>query len=70
METKNATYKVRANRSERTLTIREYVNGKLSLKFRSIRLPKDEFNYYANYATENEIRNFLKSDDYYIVKSY
>lgn len=70
METKNVNYKVRANRRERTLTIREYVNGKLSLKFRSIRLPKNEFNYYDNCATENDIRNFLKSSDYYIVKSY
>lgn len=70
MRTQNTSYTVRANHRQRTLTIREFVNGKLSLKIRTIRLSKDEFEYYSNFATENDIRNFLKSSDYYIVKSY
>jgi len=61
-------YTVKANNSKRTLTIREFINGKLVSKYRSIRLDKDEFHYYSNFATQRDIRQFLHSSDYYRIK--
>jgi len=61
--------KVTANESSRTFTIRTYVDGKLSNKYRTIKLSKEEFQSEIN-NTENDWKEFLKSSDYYIVKSY
>lgn len=52
------------NRSKKTYTIRKYINGKLIVKYRSIPQGKE----YSENWTENDIRNFLKTDEYYIVK--
>ena len=61
-------YTITANHSKRTLTIRVYHNGKLSSKYRTLKLSKEDFHYYSNFATQGDIRQFLKSDEYYIVK--
>jgi hypothetical protein len=61
--------KVTANESSRTFTIRTYVDGKLSNKYRTIKLSKEEFQSEIN-NTENDWKEFLKSSDYYLVKSY
>lgn len=59
---------IRTNKRERTITIKcTYENGDV-VKYKSTPLPKEEWQYYANHATENDIKNFLKSDDYYILK--
>lgn len=57
------------NKSKRTFTIRKYdENGKLIAKYRSYPQDNENFNYYSNYATENDKKQFLKSNDYYVVR--
>lgn len=69
MATTNQTIKVTSNESARTFTIRTFVNGKLSNKYRTIQFSKEEFQV-ESYNTENDWKQFLKSSDYYLVKSY
>lgn len=53
------------NRSRKTYTIRRYdANGNLIGKYRSY----PQGCYYSEFWTENDIRNFLKTNDYYVVK--
>lgn len=66
MTTLNQTIKVTANKSQRTFTIRTYVDGKLSSKYRTIKLSKEEFQN-AEYNTDNDWKQFLKTDEYYKV---
>lgn len=66
---KSERYTIKANRSRRTVTIRHYIDGKLFSKYRSYRLSNEDWNYYGEgYATERDIKQFLKSDDYYRIK--
>ena len=68
-KTKEYSYKVSSNKSARTLTIRKYYGGELVAKYRTNPLPKDEFHYYSEFATQNDIQHFLKnSGDYYEVR--
>lgn len=67
MKNLNQTIKVAANRSAKTFTIRTYFNGKLTAKYRTIKLSKDEFEN-LEYNTEGDWKEFLKSDSYYVVK--
>ena len=67
MKTLNQTIKVVANNAKRTFTIRTYVNGKLSAKYRTIEFSKEEFSE-NEYNTEKDWLQFLKSDNYYPVK--
>ncbi|WP_122333109.1 hypothetical protein [Parabacteroides sp. AF48-14] len=53
---------VKANHSKRTFTIR--VEGS---KYRTVQLSKEEFNS-CLHNTANDWADFLKSDDYYLVK--
>lgn len=53
---------VKANNSKRTYTIRTDYS-----KYRTNPMNKEEFNN-AYYWTANDWRNFLKTDDYYLVK--
>jgi hypothetical protein len=55
------------NYSKKTFTLRKYYNEKLGAKYRTIRLHEDEFNSCLN-NTNNDWLNFLKSDDYFVVK--
>ena len=57
------------NYTSRTFTIRICINGKLYFKYRTIQMSKKEFESELN-NTENDWSNFLKSNDYYLVKSY
>ena len=57
------------NHKNRTFTIITLVNGKLNNKYRTIKLSKPEFENELN-NTENDWSHFLKSNDYYLVKSY
>ena len=67
MKKKNKeTIKVTANQSKRTFTIRKYVNGVLFVKYRTIQLSQQEFDR-EKQNTENDWKQFLKSDDYYKV---
>ena len=63
------TIKVTANKSAKTFTIRTYVDGKLNNKYRTTPMTKEEFQSESN-NTENDWKQFLKSSDYYLVKSY
>lgn len=58
----------RSNKRKRTITIEvHYMNGDV-VRYRSTPLSRDDFNYYTNHATENDIKNFLKTDDYYEIR--
>jgi hypothetical protein len=57
----------KANQSARTFTIRKYANGKLISKYRTIPMSIEEFESCEN-NTENDWKQFLKSNDYYQVK--
>jgi len=54
--------KTTSNKSARTYTIR--VNGN---KYRTLQMSKQEFNS-AYYWSENDWKQFLKTDEYYTVK--
>ena len=43
MKNQIETIKVRANQNDLTFTIRKYINRKLSVKYRTIKMTKDEF---------------------------
>ena len=57
-----------SNKRERTITISSYTDGKLTSKYRNYRLTKEDFRYYTSTPTQHDIYDFLKSDDYYILK--
>lgn len=59
---------ISSNKRERTITIQKTYDDGEKVVYKSVRLAKDEFHYYRHYATENDIRQFLKTDDYYIKK--
>ena len=61
------TLKVKANQSKRTFTIRKYIDGEFFVKYRTIQMSQDEFDS-NEMNTENDWKQFLKSDDYYEVK--
>lgn len=54
--------KVTPNKSQRTYTIR-----KEGVKFRTLQMSKEEFDS-ADYWTGQDWSNFLKTNEYYIVK--
>ena len=57
------------NHKNRTFIIRTFVNGKLNNKYRTIKTRKPELESELN-NTENDWIQFLKSNDYFLVKSY
>lgn len=62
------TIQATANHGNRTFTIRTFYNGKLSSKYRTIRMDREEFDS-CLYNTENDWSHFLsKSQDYSEVK--
>lgn len=65
MTTSKETIKVRANQSKRTFTIRTYLNGKFFAKYRTIEMSQGEFDS-EEMNTENDWKQFLKSNDYYV----
>jgi hypothetical protein len=58
----NQEIKISPNKSNRTYTIR--TNGS---KYRTTKMSKEEFKSNSN-NTGNDWKNFLSSDDYYLVK--
>jgi len=66
MKTSNETIKVSANQSKRTFTIRKYIDGKLFAKYRTDKMSQGRFDN-EEMNTDNDWKQFLKSDDYYTV---
>jgi len=66
MRNSNETIKVTANRSKRTFTIRKFDNGVLYAKYRTYPMSQEEFDM-EEFNTDNDWRQFLKTDDYYVV---
>jgi hypothetical protein len=58
----NQEIKISSNKSNRTYTIK--TNGSV---YRTIKMSKEEFKSNSN-NTGNDWKNFLSSDDYYLVK--
>lgn len=67
MTVSNQTIETTANKSARTFTLRTFINGVLSSKYRTLKMSKEEFNS-ANYWTQNDWKNFLKTDEYFLIK--
>lgn len=65
MIVKNQTIIATSNKSNRTFTLRTYINDKLSSKYRTIKMSKEEFESNEN-NTNNDWTQFLKSNDYYL----
>ena len=63
------TIKATPNYKNRTFTVRTFTKGKLNFKYRTIQMSKKEFEAELN-NTQNDWSHFLKSNDYYLVKSY
>ena len=57
------------NYKNRTFTIRTFIKGKLNNKYRTIQMSKKEFEAELN-NTQNDWSHFLKSNYYYLLKSY
>ena len=57
------------NNKNRTFTIRTFVNGKINFKYRTIQMSKEDFEAELN-NTQNDWIHFLKSNNYFLVKSY
>lgn len=57
-------YKITLNRQKRTYTIRRYENGKCIAKYRSYPQGAE----FSEDWTENDIKAFLRSGDYYVMK--
>ena len=55
--------KATANKSKRTFTLRDGNN-----KYRTQKMSKQEFESAYYYWTSNDLKKFLKTDEYYIVK--
>lgn len=67
MTTANETLKIVSNQSKRTFTIREYIDGKLFAKYRTIPTCKEEFES-NEMMTERDWKHFLRNtDEYYKV---
>jgi len=56
----------KANKVNRTFTIRKFVDGELFAKYRTIPMNREEFES-NEFNTENDWSQFLKTDDYYRV---
>jgi hypothetical protein len=67
MRTQNETIKVTPNYSKRTFTIRKYIDGKPFAKYRTNVMSQEEFDR-EEMNTENDWKQFLKSNDYYPVR--
>ena len=61
---KDRRYRIKLNHHDKTYTIRVYENGKVIAKYRSYPQGKE----FSENWTENDIRQFLHSNDYYEVK--
>lgn len=61
--------KVWSNKRNRTFTIRTYYkDGKFCNKYRTIPQSKEDFRYYNGFASLNDWKSFLKTDEYYLVR--
>lgn len=63
----NRKLKVSSNKSKRTFTLRFTYEDGSKVKYRTIPFSKEEF-VSAEYWTENDWKQFLKTDEYYEVK--
>lgn len=68
MEIQGMYYTIKGDKRKRTLTIRSFIEGKLQAKYRTIPQTPHDFDYYTSTATQNDIRQLLKTNDYYVVR--
>ena len=60
-------FKLSFNESRKTVTIRKYDGSKLLIKFRTYPMDKEDWNS-SQYWTYQDWNQFLKTDEYYVVK--
>lgn len=61
--------KASPNFSKRTFTLRVYWDKKLSSKYRTVKMSKEDFENELN-NTNNDWDYFMRSNNYYLVKNY
>ena len=61
--------KVTSNKAKRTFTIRTVDNNRNTISiYRSYPQTKHDFEYYDGFASAGDWGNFLKSNDYYLIR--
>ena len=65
---KDEYFKLSFNQSRRTVTIRKFEGSELRIKMRTYPMERQEFNRAMDFWTYVDWCNFLKTDEYYIVK--
>ena len=68
MEIKGLYYTIKGNARLRTLTIRAFDGGKLHAKYRTMPQTPADYNYYSEHATQSDIKQLLKTNDYYVIR--
>lgn len=68
MEIQGIYYTIKGDKRKRTLTIRSFIEGKLQRKYRTMPQSPQDFDYYTTTATQNDIRNLLKNNHYYVIR--
>lgn len=68
MEIQGLYYTIKGNARLRTLTIRAFDGGKLHAKYRTIPQTPADYNYYTEHATQGDIKQLLKTNDYYVIR--
>lgn len=56
-----------SNKKHRTITITKYFSDSSYVRYRSYSLTQEEFDFYTNEATEDDLVNFLNTDIYYLL---
>lgn len=59
---------VSSNKRNRTITFKKFYSDGTFTKYRTLPLDRETWHYYTNHATLGDWLQFLKGDDYYILK--
>lgn len=68
MEIKSSYYVIKGDHRKRTCTVREYHQGKLQAKYRTVPLASAQFDRLLAAMTVPEVDNILKNIDYYVIR--
>lgn len=56
---------ISSNKKERTITFKVWYNAKEFTKYKTLKLDKETYNYYTDFATNRDWETFMKTDEYY-----
>ena len=67
MEISSSYYVIKGDHRKRTCTVREYYQGKLQAKYRTVPLTSAQFDRLLSAMSVPEVDNILKNVDYYVI---